>query len=220
VREEVTPAPRVRRFIREHQLVSSRKNLVVAVSGGPDSVCLLHILVKLQKELDIKLHVAHLNHQLRGDESEADASYVAELARRLGLPATIERRNVPAYQAQHHASLEEAAREVRYTFLAQVAEVAGAERAAVGHTTDDHVETILMHLIRGSGTRGLRGLQPLSRWQSSGASLTIVRPLLPLSREETAAYCRRHHLALRATTRRWLKPCSAQRVLPPMTLPS
>jgi tRNA(Ile)-lysidine synthase len=198
VREEVTPAPRVRRFIREHQLVSSRKNLVVAVSGGPDSVCLLHILVKLQKELDIKLHVAHLNHQLRGDESEADASYVAELARRLGLPATIERRNVPAYQAQHHASLEEAAREVRYTFLAQVAEVAGAERAAVGHTTDDHVETILMHLIRGSGTRGLRGLQPLSRWQSSGASLTIVRPLLPLSREETAAYCRRHHLAPRS----------------------
>ena len=169
----------------------------MAVSGGPDSVCLLHILAKLQAELDIRLHLAHLNHQLRGAESEADASYVSELAHQLGIPATIEQRDVKAYQARQHLSLEEAAREVRYTFLAQVAKSIDADRVAVGHTIDDHIETILMHLIRGTGTRGLRGLQPCSRWQSSGNSLTIIRPLLPVSRQETAGYCHHHQLTPR-----------------------
>lgn len=194
---QMTPEQRVLRFVREQHLISGERNLVVAVSGGPDSVCLLHILVRLQEELGIKLHVAHLNHQLRGAESEADARFVAELAQRLNIPATIESRDIKSCQAQLHASLEETAREVRYTFLAQVARAVGADRVAAGHTVDDHVETILMHLIRGSGTRGIRGLQPISRWQSSGMSLTIIRPLLTLGREETAAYCHDHHLETR-----------------------
>ena len=149
--------------------------LLVAVSGGPDSVCLLHILVKLRNELDIELHLAHLNHQLRGVDAEADADYVADLAHRLEIPASVERRDVKAYQAEHHVSMEEAAREVRYRFLADVAAATKAERVAVGHTTDDYVETILLHLIRGSGTRGLRGLQPTSRWQSAGMSILVIR---------------------------------------------
>ena len=194
VKAQTTAEQRVLQFIKEEHLISRRQKLVVAVSGGPDSVCLLHILVKLQKELDIKLHVAHLNHQLRGAESETDARYVADLAQNLDIPATIEQHDVKSYQSRHHTSLEEAAREVRYTFLAQVARAVGTERAAVGHTIDDHVETILMHLIRGSGTRGLKGLQPLSRWQSSGACLDVIRPLLLLSRKETAAYCHQHRL--------------------------
>lgn len=185
---------RVLDFIQENKLVSGQHCLLVAVSGGPDSVCLLHILVELREELGIRLHIAHLNHQLRGAESEADAQYVSDLAHRLDIPASIEQRDVKAYQAQQHISLEEAAREVRYTFLAQVAKSIGVNRVAVGHTADDHIETILMHLIRGTGTRGLRGLQPSSRWQSSGSSLTIIRPLLPVSRRETADYCHNHQL--------------------------
>ncbi|MFC1974445.1 tRNA lysidine(34) synthetase TilS, partial [Chloroflexota bacterium] len=174
---------RILQFIQKHRLVSSQPKLLVAVSGGPDSVCLLHILVKLQSELGIGLHVAHLNHQLRGAESEADARYVANLAQKLSIPVTIEQRDVKAYQARRHLSLEEAAREVRYTFLAEVAKSVGAERVAVGHTTDDHVETMLMHLIRGTGTRGLRGLQPSVTWQSPEKNLTVIRPLLSVSRE-------------------------------------
>ncbi len=188
---------RVLDFIREHHLVSGQHQLLVAVSGGQDSVCLLHILVKLQTELKVELHVAHLNHQLRGVEAEADAQYVSHLAQQLGIPATIGQRDVKAHQAQQRTSLEEAAREVRYTFLAQVAKSIGADRVAVGHTTDDHIETILMHLIRGTGTRGLRGLQPSSRWHSADSSLTIIRPLLPVSRQETAAYCYNHQLMTR-----------------------
>jgi len=187
---------RVLHFIQEHQLVSGQHKLLVAVSGGADSVCLLHILVKLQDALDIKLHVAHLNHQLRGIEAEADAQYVSNLAHQLGIPATIQQRDVKAYQAQHHLSLEEAAREVRYTFLAQVARSIGTSQVAVGHTVDDHIETILLHLIRGTGTRGLRGLQPSTVWQSATNkdSLTILRPLLQVGRWETADYCQSQDL--------------------------
>ena len=181
-------------FIQEHHLVSHQQKLVVAVSGGPDSVCLLHIMVRLQGELDIRLHVAHLNHQLRGTESEADAQYVSNLAQQLGIPASIEQRAVKSYQNQQRVSLEEAAREVRYAFLAQVAESIGASRVAVGHTIDDHIETILLHLIRGTGTRGLRGLLSSSQWQSTGDNLTVIRPLLPVSRDETASYCHHHQL--------------------------
>jgi tRNA(Ile)-lysidine synthase len=187
-------------YIRAGKMVSRGERLVVAVSGGPDSVCLLYILAELREELGIALHVAHLDHQLRGGDSADDAAYVAGLARRLSLPATIEARDVKAYRRKHRLSVEEAAREVRYAFLAQVAGNIGATKVAVGHTADDHIETILMHLLRGSGTRGLRGLLPVSRWPSGRVGLTVVRPLLALRREEAAAYCRRRHFKLRTDT--------------------
>ena len=196
----VTLPERVSGFITENHLMPDGGKMVVAVSGGPDSVCLLHILLGLRDKLGITLHVAHLNHQLRSDESDADASYVNNLAQKLGLPATVEKRDVKACQRSKRLSLEEAAREVRYNFLADVAEAVGADAVAVGHTFDDHIETILMHLIRGSGTRGLRGLQPSSHWRSGKAALKVIRPLLEVSREETATYCRRHKLEPRLDT--------------------
>ena len=186
--------PRILGFIQEHSLVPSQSRLLVAVSGGPDSVCLLHVLVKLKKELGIELYAAHLNHQLRGAESEADAQYVFDLAQSLNVPATIAKRDVAGYQAQKRISLEEAAREVRYNFLAQTAKALGASQVAIGHIRDDHIETILMHLIRGSGTRGLQGLAPHVKWQTADAVITVVRPLLEVSREETASYCQEHNL--------------------------
>ncbi len=198
---------KVLHFIRKHRLVSKKHPLLVAVSGGPDSVCLLHVLVQLQPELGIRLHLAHLNHQLRGVEAEDDARYVTELAYRLGIPATIESRNVRSYQTRQRLSLEEAAREVRYTFLAQVAGTVGASQMAVGHTRDDHVETVLMHLIRGAGTRGLRGLQPGVTRQIGTGKLTVIRPLLTVNREEIAGYCRYHQLTPRHdTSNRSLSP--------------
>ncbi len=196
-KQSPTLEQRVLRFIEEHRLISRHQRLLVAVSGGADSVCLLHVLSWLQGELGVTLHVAHLNHQLRGAEADADAQYVADLARRLGVSATIDRRDVAGYQARQHLSLEEAAREVRYTFLAELARSVGASWVAVGHTATDHIETILMHLIRGSGTRGLRGLQPATQWRSVASSVAVIRPLLAVSRDETASYCARHELAPR-----------------------
>jgi tRNA(Ile)-lysidine synthase len=188
---------RVLDFTRQHNLVSGGEKLVVAVSGGADSVCLLHILVRLKEKLKIKLHLAHLNHQLRDAESEADADYVSDLARKLGITATVERRDVKAYQKKMRLSPEEAAREVRYHFLTEVAGATGAKRVAVGHTRDDHIETILMHLIRGAGTRGMRGLQPYTEWTSKTGGLIVIRPLLEVSHQDTEDYCRQHRLAPR-----------------------
>jgi tRNA(Ile)-lysidine synthase len=181
-------------FIKENKLVARGERLVVAVSGGPDSVCLLYILAELRKELGINLHIAHLNHQLRGKASDADTRYVTMLGKKLNITATIASRDVKAYQKTHRLSLEEAAREVRYTFLTDVAAKVRATKVAVGHTADDHIETILMHLIRGSGTKGLRGLSPLNKLKLSDGSLTVIRPLLNLTREETTNYCRAHKL--------------------------
>jgi tRNA(Ile)-lysidine synthase len=185
---------RVNSFLHEHRMTGSRKPLLVAVSGGPDSVCLLHVLYAIKDDFKFKLHVVHLDHQLRGKASVADAQYVLDLCHELGIPVTIEQRNVRAYQREHKLSLEEAAREVRYSFISEVAESIGADYVAIGHTLDDHVETILLNLLRGTGTRGLRGLQSIGHWQSAGRRLNIVRPLLAVSRKETTAYCRRHYL--------------------------
>ena len=190
---------RVLHFLQEHRLISSQP-MLAGVSGGPDSVCLLHLLVKLREELGIELHAAHLNHMLRGAESEADARYVFDLCHRLHVPVTIEQRDVKAHQTRHRLSLEEAAREVRYNFLTEIAGDVGAKQAAIGHTLNDHVETILMHLIRGTGTRGLGGLHPCSRWQSASGSLTIIRPLLQATRQETESYCHQHRLMPRLDT--------------------
>jgi tRNA(Ile)-lysidine synthase len=190
-------------FIQRYSLISPEEIVVVGVSGGADSVCLLHVLAKWQKGLGIKLHVAHLNHQLRGVESEADAKYVSNLAGSLGIPITIDRQDVAAYRIERNFSVEEAARELRYAFLAKVAREVGANRIGIGHTRDDQVETILMHILRGTGITGLCGLAPCSpmAYDSQGMSLPakqsnllIIRPLLDVAREETTSYCQEHQL--------------------------
>jgi tRNA(Ile)-lysidine synthase len=189
---------KVRDFLTGRGFVGVETRLLVGVSGGPDSVCLLHILARLREELNFSLHIAHLDHGLRGAESEADARYVARLAKKLEIPATIEKRDVASFRASNKLSLEEAARAVRYRFFAEIAHGVGADNVAVAHTGNDHIETILMHLIRGSGVRGLQGLQPVNRWSSGGKSVIVVRPLLDVRREETVAYCRALSLKPRA----------------------
>jgi tRNA(Ile)-lysidine synthase len=208
------PESKVLDFIQRHSLISSEEILVVGVSGGADSVCLLHILAKHRERLGIKLHVAHLNHLLRGAESEADTEYVSNLTDSLGIPITIGKQDVAAYKTERNCSIEEAAREVRYAFLGRVAKEVGANRIAVGHTRDDHVETILMHILRGTGTNGLCGLVPYSPMaydsqemslraetasvaKDQRSTLLVLRPLLNVTREETMLYCQEHQLAPR-----------------------
>ena len=194
------PLPkRVLRLIQEHELFRVNETVVVGLSGGPDSVCLLYILAGLRRNLGIRLHIAHLNHLLRRAESDADAEYVSRIAHELGIPATIERRDVKAYQQEHRLSLEEAAREVRYAFFSKVATSLSTGTVAVGHTADDQIETILMHLVRGTGIAGLRGMQPLSTMSlPDGAQLRVARPLLDVRREETQAYCAAQGLSPRS----------------------
>jgi len=190
-------------FIQRHSLISPGETVIVGVSGGADSVCLLHVLAKWQKEQRIRLHAAHLNHQLRGMESEADAKYVSNLADSLRVPITIDRQDVTAYRTKRNCSIEEAGRELRYAFLGRVAREIGANRIAIGHTRDDHVETILMHILRGTGITGLGGLiscSPMAYERlvmsspANQSTLLVIRPLLDITREETMSYCREYQL--------------------------
>lgn len=182
---------RVRQCLTDHGV---KGPIVVAVSGGPDSVCLLHVLRQLREDVGIEPHVAHLDHRLHA-QALAHAHYVARLCRRLGIRATIEARDVGAYRRERRLSLEEAARQVRYAFLAQVAYEVGATCVATGHTADDQVETVLMHLLRGAGWVGLQGMaQAGPHPYAPGSPLRLLRPLLGTSKAETGAYCRAHHL--------------------------
>lgn len=165
------------------------KTLLVAVSGGGDSLALLYALHQAQTEFALRLCGAHLNHTLRGDESDADAAFVAAEFRRLDIPYTLQRADVAAYRRAHRLSMEDAARRVRYAFLADAAAHHAAHAVAVAHTADDQVETLLMNIIRGSGLDGLRGMQPLDRLAIDAANLTLFRPLLGVTRAQTYAYC-------------------------------
>ena len=198
----------VRKSIVEQRLLAAGQTVVVAVSGGADSLCLLHVLWRLRQELGVSLHVAHLDHGLRGEESAADARFVAEFAAGLGLPATVEARDVTGHQRLHHLTPEEAARDVRYRFLAEVASRVGAGAVATGHTADDNVETLVLHWLRGAGLAGMRGILPSRPLQFPGfapppetappAPLPdLVRPLLGVTRAQTEGYCLENALPFR-----------------------
>lgn len=161
-------------------MLAPRDRVVVAVSGGPDSVCLLNVLREFAADLDLTLHVAHLDHKFRGDESAAEAAFVRELAEQLSLPATIEAIDVPAYCRERGLAPQAGAREVRYRFLDRVAAEAGAQRIALGHTASDQAETLVMRLLRGAGLSGLSGIPPVRD--------RIIRPLIDATRDEVGEY--------------------------------
>ncbi|HUE75931.1 MAG TPA: tRNA lysidine(34) synthetase TilS [Chloroflexota bacterium] len=163
--------------------------LVVAVSGGADSLALLDALIRNAGALDVALHVAHVDHGLRPD-SELDALYVAEIARTHGLPCTQARIDVAERARRSRKGIEETARQERYRFLGQLARQHAAAAVVTGHTADDQVETILMHVIRGSSARGLRGMANVTPQSDADSTFLIWRPLLGASRQDTREYCR------------------------------
>ena len=199
----------VAEFCQKRGGLTPKDNLVVAVSGGPDSLCLLHLLTQLAPQFDLTLTVAHLNHQLRGPEADADAAFVRDFASKWNLPISIQTRPVAELAATRQQSIEETARQVRYAFLWQVALEVGANKIAVGHNADDQVETVLMHLLRGSGLAGLRGMRPVmdiatlhlhaddlpsTKFQSPPR---LIRPLLDTPRADIETYCQTHSLTPR-----------------------
>ncbi len=203
-------AKQVQDTIQRHDQLAPDDRVVIGVSGGPDSLCLLHVLKRLGEAYHLRLHVAHLNHGARGQASDADARFVEAVALDWSLPVTVEKRDVPKLAQEHSLAFEEAARRTRYAFLAQVAGNIGAERIAVGHNADDQAETVLMHFLRGSGLAGLRGmlpsaplteyrlLEPFFRSPLSDRRLpTLIRPLLEVPRAAVESYCAEHGLAPR-----------------------
>ena len=222
--------------IATRDLLPAGSRVLVAVSGGADSVALLDALHRLAPLHRWHLHVGHVNHQLRGAESEADAAFVARLAAGAGLPCTLRTVDVARAQ-QDNASPENTARRLRYRLLARIARDVGARCIALAHHQDDQAETVLLHLLRGSGLGGLTGMRYASpllvaddaeanpRHAASTATvcgaahkqadqtITLIRPLLNVSRDDIRAYCARRGLRFRedstndttAPQRNWLR---------------
>ncbi|MBO5474105.1 MAG: tRNA lysidine(34) synthetase TilS [Lachnospiraceae bacterium] len=180
---------KVRRFIEKYHMIAEGDLVAAAVSGGADSVCLLHLLWRLKQEVPYRLVAVHVNHLMRPDASE-DAAYVKELCGQMDLPYFLKEVDMCGYASGQKLSLEEAGRILRYQSFEEVlADQAGRNetgKVAVAHNADDRAETMLFHMFRGSGMRGLRSIQPVRG--------TVIRPVLCLEREEIEAYLKEHHL--------------------------
>jgi tRNA(Ile)-lysidine synthase len=185
---------------------------LIGVSGGRDSVALLHWLISLGYK---KLIVCHLNHQLRGRSSDADARFVQELAAKYQVDFERGAANVHALAKKKKMSIETAAREARYSFFAKAAKRHCCHTMFLAHHADDLVETFLLNLIRGAGPTGLAGMREVSSRHFDGVDLTIVRPLLSVWRTDIDKYVRGYHLRFRedatnknlATTRNRIRNC-------------
>ena len=178
---------RAEEFVRRENMLPPGGGLVLcAVSGGLDSVTLLHFLHRLAEEENFRLTVAHFNHRLRGEASEADARFVEQLCAQWSIPCVAGDGDVAAYAQEHGMGIEEAARHCRYAFLEEAAAALGAERIATAHQAEDNAETVLLQLIRGSGSEGLGGIAPVRD--------KLIRPFLTVSREEIEAYAKNSYV--------------------------
>jgi tRNA(Ile)-lysidine synthase len=188
---------KVKAFLTAHNLLATGDAVLVAVSGGPDSVALLRLLYNLRDELGLRLEVAHLQHGIRGEEARQDAQFVRELANAMGLRFHLEEIDLPRMRsAAGKGNLEALARDRRYRFFGELARRRDIAKVAVAHTQDDQAETVLMWLLRGCGMRGLGGMAPIQRLNDDH-DLVVVRPLLGVSKSEILEYLKRENLTYR-----------------------
>ncbi|MCR5704521.1 MAG: tRNA lysidine(34) synthetase TilS [Eubacterium sp.] len=177
---------KVYEFIKEKNIIQEGESVVLGVSGGADSICMLFVMNELKEQLKIKISVVHVNHMIRGMEAEQDAKFVEKYCKKLGVPFYLERVNVPKLSSETGMTEEEAGRKVRYDIYRKYLTQLKADKVAVAHNQNDNAETILFNLFRGSGVKGLTGI-PAKRDY-------IVRPLLNCTRAEIEKYLEKHQL--------------------------
>lgn len=208
-------------FIRAHDLVAPGDKVLVAVSGGPDSVCLAHYLCRMSP-LRPRAAILHIHHGLRGRDADRDAAFVRKVAESLGVPFVLKKLAVGRFASRERRSVEDAARVLRYRALALAARSLGCSKVAVGHQMDDQAETLLLHLLRGTKARGLAAMPPkrplAGRVAGDAPGVALIRPLLALRRGEVLEYLEAYGLRCRADrsndsdafTRNWIR----RKVLP------
>lgn len=181
---------RVLEYIKKFNMIESGDKIVVGVSGGADSLALLHILNEIKNLFPLELVVAHVHHGLRGKEADSDAEFVEGICRDWQIPFYIKKADVRKLASSWGLSEEEAGRKVRYDFFEDLLKEIGGQKIALAHHRDDQAETILYNLIRGTGLKGLQGMKPVREGK-------IIRPLLQISRRQIEAYCREKNLKYR-----------------------
>ena len=178
---------KVEEYVIENKLIKAKDKILVALSGGPDSVCLLHILYKLKEVLDIEIGAIHINHLLRGEESEGDERYIKDLFDKLGIKYYVKRIDIEYIANSTGVSLEVAGRNERYKAFEEIRNEYNYNKVAVAHNANDQAETVLMRMMRGTGLEGLTGIKAKRK---DG----IIRPILCLNRYEIEKYCEDNEL--------------------------
>lgn len=173
---------KVLKTIQKYKLIESGDKIVIAVSGGPDSMCLLDVLRKLKEKLKIEIVVAHVNHSIR-EEADSETLYIKEYCNKHDIEIYIKKENVIELAKKDKIGIEEEGRKVRYKFFDEVLEKANANKIAIAHNMNDKAETVLMNIIRGSGSLGLKGIEPKRDEK-------YIRPLIEIQRSEIEEYCR------------------------------
>lgn len=167
--------------IKKYKLIENKDKVVIGVSGGPDSMTLLHVLYCMKEILDIQICVAHINHMLR-EEADEETQYVQKFCKSLGVDCYIKRIDIEKVAIDEKISTELAGRRVRYDFFEEVAQKVGATKIATAHNANDNAETVLMNLMRGTGTSGLKGIEPMR-------DNKFIRPIIECTRKEIEKYC-------------------------------
>lgn len=175
--------------IIKNNLIEKGDNILVGVSGGPDSMALLYVLREAKRKIDFNLYVAHVNHGVRGKEADEDEEYVREVSDKLGIPFYSIKVDMSKYAKENKLSEEEAGREIRYSFFRQVLSQIGNGKIAVAHNKNDQAETLMMRFIRGTGLDGLKGMD-----YKNG---DVIRPLLDVSRDEIERYIKENNIEVR-----------------------
>ena len=172
--------------IKEFNLIKNGDRIVIGVSGGPDSICLLHVLNSLKEELNFEIYVAHINHMIR-EEADEETEYVQSFCKKLNIECYIKRIDVIKIANNLKRGTEETGRQIRYEFFEEVLEKTSSNKIATAHNNNDKVETILMNVLRGSGVSGLKGIESIRDEK-------YIRPLIEVSRDEIEKYCKENML--------------------------
>lgn len=172
--------------IKKYNLIKNGDSIVIGVSGGPDSICLLHILNELKDELNFKIYVAHINHMIR-KEADEETEYVKNFCKNIEVECFVKKIDVEKIAKQLKMGTEEAGRKIRYDFFEEILKNTNSNKIATAHNNNDKVETIIMNVLRGSGIAGLKGLDPIRKNK-------FIKPLIEVSREEIEAYCEEKNL--------------------------
>lgn len=185
-------------FIRKNRLLKKGDSVVLGVSGGADSICMLKNLSDAQKRRDIAIYVLHINHQIRGKEADEDAEFVKRACTKFKVPHRVVSVDVPSIAEKEGLSLEEAGRMVRYQEFSKYAYEVGANKIAVAHNSNDNAETVLMNLARGTGIKGLSGIAPKRKMEDAkGNTIEVIRPILCLTRKEIEEYLKENEIEYR-----------------------
>ena len=176
----------VLKTIKTYNLIEKNDKVVIGVSGGPDSICLLHLLYSIKKELEFEIVVAHINHQIR-EVADSETEYVKDFCKNLGIECFVKKENITELAKEQKKGTEEVGRQVRYDFFEDVAQKTNSNKIATAHNSNDRAETVILNILRGSGISGLKGIEAMR-------DNKYIRPLIFTKREKIEEYCQENNL--------------------------